>query len=234
MASHESPRTCALYLRVSSDVQTTANQRPDLVQLARARGLETIQVYEETGSAAKARPAFEKMWTDAHAGRFSHLLVWSLDRFGRSMSGNLSAVLELDRIGVSVVSVREPWLDTAGPVRSLLIAIFSWVAEQERTRIVERTKAGIERARRQGHRIGRPPASVNIATAVAMRSSGIAIREAARRLGVGASTLHRLLQAHDSLVAHGVPQSSALQRPATLTSVGVPEVAEIGDEPQAA
>jgi len=71
----------------------------------------------------------------AYRGDFEVVLVWSLDRLGRSMTGNLEAVLELDRCGVEVVSVREPWLDTGGPVRALLIAIFGWVAEQERAQI---------------------------------------------------------------------------------------------------
>ena len=121
------------------------------------------------------------------------LLVWSLDRFGRSMVGNLQAVLELDRIGVQVVSVREPWLDTGGPVRSLLIAIFSWVAEQERLRLIERTKAGLDRARRQGKRIGRPRAPVDVTRALALRREGKSMRETAKLLGVAPATLDRAL-----------------------------------------
>jgi hypothetical protein len=73
------------------------------------------------------------------------------------MVSNLQAVLDLDRCGVQVVSIREPWLDTGSAVRPLLIAIFGWVAEQERVTIVARTKAGLERARRSGARLGRPP-----------------------------------------------------------------------------
>ena len=76
----------------------------------------------------------------ARRAGFDALIVWAIDRFGRSMVGNLTDVLELDRLGVQVVSVRESWLDTGSPVRNLLIAIFSWVAEQERTRLVERTR----------------------------------------------------------------------------------------------
>jgi len=120
------------------------------------------------------------------------------------MVGNLQAVLELDRIGVQVVSVREPWLDTGGPVRSLLIAIFSWCAEQERERLIERTKAGLERARRQGRRIGRPRALVDVAKALALRNEGKSIREAAVVLGVGAATLHRALRLHDCTTRMGV------------------------------
>jgi DNA invertase Pin-like site-specific DNA recombinase len=92
--------TCALYLRVSSDGQSLENQRPELLQLAKARGLDIAKVYEEKVSAAKARPAYEQMMLDAQRGKYKALLIWSLDRFGRSMSGNLAAVLELDRIGV--------------------------------------------------------------------------------------------------------------------------------------
>lgn len=113
------------------------------------RGLEVTIINEEKVSAAKARPELAKMLRDAHVGCFEVLLVWALDRLGRSMVGNLQVVLELDRYGVEVVSLGEPWLDTGGPVRALLIAIFGWMAEQERTRLGERTKAGLDRARRQ-------------------------------------------------------------------------------------
>jgi hypothetical protein len=110
----------ALYLRVSKSdgSQTVENQRPEVEQLARARGFEIAQVYEEQVSAAKHRPRYEEMLRDARRGKFHVLVVWALDRFGRSMVGNLSDVLELDRLGVTVVSARESWLDTGGPVRS--------------------------------------------------------------------------------------------------------------------
>ena len=108
----------ALYLRVSSmDKQTIECQRPEVEQLARARGLHVVSVYEEQASAAKHRPEYEKMLRDAKKGSFNVLIVWAIDRFGRSMTRNLGDVLELDRIGVQVVSVRESWLDTGGPVR---------------------------------------------------------------------------------------------------------------------
>ncbi len=100
--------------------------------------------------------SYGAMMTDARRGAFDVLLVWSLDRFGRSMAGNVNDALALDAVGVKIVSVREPWLDTGGPVRDLLLAIFSWVAEQELRRLVERTRAGVERARALGTRSGKP------------------------------------------------------------------------------
>ena len=149
-------KRAAIYLRVSTEQQTVENQRLDLQRAAKARGLAISATYAERASAAKQRPAFDRMMTDARRGAFDVLVVWSLDRFGRSMAGNVNDALALDSAGVAIVSVREPWLDTGGPVRDLLLAIFSWVAEQELRRLVERTRAGMQRARANGTRSGKP------------------------------------------------------------------------------
>lgn len=185
--------SCALYLRVSTEEQTTANQQPELVAMAKARKLKIAETYEENASAAGVRPMFDRMLDDARRGRFGTIFVWALDRLGRSMVINVQTLLELDRIGVQVVSAREPWLDTSGPVRSLLIAIFSWVAEQERARLIERTKAGLDRARTRGVRLGRPRVSLNLELAHRLRGEGESVRQVARTLGVKPSTLHREL-----------------------------------------
>ena len=183
----------ALYLRVSSDQQSTECQRPEVEQLCRGRGLHVVAVYEEQASAAKHRPEYEKMLKDAKRGEFSVLVIWAIDRFGRSMTRNLADVLELDRVGVQVVSVRETWLDTGGPVRDLLVAIFSWVAEQERARIVERTKAGMVAAKKRGSRIGRPRARLDVGRLRELHVRGLTVREIAKHMGVGASTVQRHL-----------------------------------------
>jgi len=117
---------------------------------------------------------------DAHRGAFDVLVVWTLDRFGRSMTGNLAAVLALDAAGVQLVSVQETWLDTSGPVRPLLIAVFSWVAEQERARLIERTNAGLARARAKGVRLGRPVKAIDLREARQLFSDGLSVRQVAR------------------------------------------------------
>jgi len=185
----------AIYLRVSKSdgSQSVENQRPEVEQLARARGFEVEKIYEEQGSAAKHRPIFEQMLKDARRGKFTVLVLWSLDRFGRSMVGNLQDVLELDRLGITVVSVKETWLDTGGPVRNLLVGIFSWVAEQERARLIERTKAGLQAARRRGAKIGRPRRRVDLDRARELRAGGQSLRAVAKELGVGYATLCRAL-----------------------------------------
>ena len=109
-------------------------------------------------------------------------------------------VLECDRLGVPVISVREGWLDTSGPVRPLLVAIFGWVAEQERSRLIERTMAGLARARAQGKRLGRPPASrILLHAARDLVVAGTSVAEAAKRNGLSRSSLRRFLKDQTTL-----------------------------------
>lgn len=188
----EKPR-CAVYLRVSTSEQTTAGQKPDISALVAARGYAVVETYQEQASAVKHRPEMERLMADAAAGKFSVVVVWALDRFGRSLQGNINAILALDGLGVTVVSVREPWLDTAGPVRGLLVAIFSWVAQQERTRLIERTKAGIAVARAGGVKWGRKSvATLLLPGAEAERDRVMAKWDAGGQIG-GFKTLGVLL-----------------------------------------
>lgn len=197
-------RRAAVYLRVSTRDQTLANQVPDLERLIAARGFSIAATYQDEESGVKRRPGLERLLEDAKRHRFDVVLVWALDRLGRSMGDVLANVLELERIGVEVLSAREPWLDTTGPVRSLLVSVFAWVAEQERRRLVERTHAGLERARARGVKLGRPKARVERAALELALRDGLTLRQAARRLGVGASTLYREL-ARDG--GPGVPKT---------------------------
>jgi DNA invertase Pin-like site-specific DNA recombinase len=181
----------AVYVRVSTDRQTVQNQLADLERLAQARGYE-VTIYEEVESAAKARPVLDRLLADARAGRVQAVAVWALDRLHRSMVGAIQTVLELDRLGVRVLSARESWLDTDSPVRPLLVAIFGWVAEQERTRLIERTRAGMARARQEGKKIGRPRTStVMLHAAADLVRTGVPVAEAARSKGVSRASLRR-------------------------------------------
>lgn len=186
-------RKAAIYARVSSDEQTVQNQLDELRELAVVRGFDVVEIFEEVGSAAKKRPRFDAMMTAAKRGKFAVILVWSLDRFGRSMLGNMADVVELDRVGVQLVSLKESWLDTSGPVRSLLIGVFSWAAEQERLRLIERTVAGLNRARREGKRLGRPRVLIDLSRARRLRAEGRSLVDVAKVLGVSKSVLGRAL-----------------------------------------
>lgn len=188
-------KRAALYLRVSTKAQTTDSQRAEVERLAEHRGYEIVAVYDEQASArAKKRPQFDAMMAAAHRGEFDVLVVWALDRFGRSLHKNVADVVTLDTKGVEIVSVREPWLDTANPTRPLLISIFSWVAEQEGNRISERVRSGQARARKEGTHIGRPRAKVDRDKARKLRAKGHSIREIAAKLKTSPATIHRVLK----------------------------------------
>jgi putative DNA-invertase from lambdoid prophage Rac len=187
-----------MYLRVSTDDQDNANQEPALARMAVARGYTLTETFSETMSGSKkSRPALNAMMAGAREGRYRVVMVWAIDRLGRSMRGIVDTVIELDRCGVSVVSFQEPWLDMSSPVRPLLLSIFAWVAEQERARLIERTKAGLATAIAEGKTLGRPKRVIDMDQALRLRASGLSLKKAAKRLGVGTGTLHRALLSDD-------------------------------------
>lgn len=104
----------------------------------------------------------------------------------------VAALEELAALGIEYVSVTEPF-DTTTPQGRLLIHLVSAFAEFERGILQERTRAGLAAAKRRGVRLGRPPAHIDMFTAKALRAKGQSLRSIARRFGIGASTLHRLL-----------------------------------------
>lgn len=157
----------AVYLRVSKDdgSQTVDNQRPEVMQMAEGRGfvVEPTYIYVDEASGAKGRegrPSLDALMNAAARGKFRAVFVWALDRFSRddSFLGGLLMIGELDRYGVSLLSHQETWADTAGPFRSVLVHISMKLAASERRRLIERTRAGLARARAEGKRLGRPPA----------------------------------------------------------------------------
>jgi len=191
------PTRCAIYLRVSDpSKQTVENQRADCEAVAHARGYKLIEVYEEGASAAAVRPVFQRMMSDARQRRFDVLVIWAIDRFGRSFVYNILDVVDLDRLGVLVVSVKESWLDTtSGMVRQILVGIFSAMAEHERERHKQRVRAGMERARAEGRPLGRPRRSpIALSAARDDVARGVSVRQAAKKRGIAQSTLRDFLR----------------------------------------
>ena len=148
----------ALYLRVSTIEQDTANQLPALEDYAKHHGLEIVQTYSEEGTAWKNghQPKLARLLQDAKHGRFQVVLVWSLDRLSRE--GSLAILKLVDRLkhyGVRVLSYQESWTEAPGELADILYAITGWVAKMESQRRSERTKAGMERAQKEGKPIGK-------------------------------------------------------------------------------
>lgn len=147
-------------MRVSKndDSQNTENQKEPLKKMAESLGLKVVGEYTDMASGGNSnRPQFQQMLQDARERKFGLILVWSLDRFSREGISNTLHYLEgLKQAQVGLKSLQEGWLDTSGEgMGQLLIAIFSWLAKQERQRISERTKAGLQRAKLGGKKLGR-------------------------------------------------------------------------------
>lgn len=181
----------ALYARVSTVDQDPQVQLDELRALAAQRGWTAVEYIDHGVSAARLRmPARERMLEDAKRGRLDLVVVWRLDRLGRSVLDLLHVLHGLTSSGVGFLSVRDPGLDTTSAVGRLLVQLLAAFAEFERALIIERTRAGLARARARGTHLGRPMASVSEADAeAAVREHG-SIRAAARALGVSVGTLH--------------------------------------------
>ena len=151
-----------LYARVSLEegnkedrrYQEPENQLEPLRKWAQSLGYEIVEEYIDRCSGADHnRPNFQRMLNDAMLLKFNIILVWKLDRFSREgISHTLSYIERLRSRRIAVKSMTESWLDTStdNPLSEMLIAIFSWVAGEERRKISERTKLGIQRLKNLG------------------------------------------------------------------------------------
>ena len=152
----------------------------------------TASIYDEASGARNDRAGLRALLDAAHRREFDGVLIWALDRLSREGIGAMVAYLEKFKIaGVVVKSHQESWLDTASPVNDLLLAVFAWVARQERERIRERVKAGVTRARAAGTKFGRPRAIVDARHVERLLAEGLSVREVARQTGYARTTILR-------------------------------------------
>jgi len=196
MASNKN--RAAIYLRVSTtDRQTTENQRMALARVAEHRGWSIVQAYEDQGiSGAKGRdqrPAFDQMLKDAVRRRFDILMVWSIDRLGRSVLHVANALAEFDAAGVALYSDQQA-IDSTTPMGRAMIQMASVFGEQERQILRSRVIAGLDRVRQQGlKKLGRPKVSPKIEEAIRGHlKAGNGILKVAQIVGVGSGTVQRV------------------------------------------
>jgi len=161
-----SPTRVAIYARVSTDKkgQDPENQLVQLRAWCDRKGYVVVSEYADHESGSKGadqREQLGRLFADAARREFDMVLVWALDRFSRK--GMASTVADLQRLssyGVRFNSFSEPHLSTDNElVRDVLLAVLASLAKLERQKISERTKAGLERARAKGKRLGRAPFS---------------------------------------------------------------------------
>jgi len=196
---------CAIDARVSTrdKGQDFTNQLLALREFAAKQGWIIANEYIDQQSAKHDdRPEFRQMLQDASKRRFDVLLFWSLDRLSRE--GVLETLQHLQRLtsyGVAWRSFTEQYLDSTGIFREAVIGILAAIAKQERVRLAERTRAGLERARRSGAKLGRPAAKVDASAIRTMREQGQSWSEIARRTGLSRGTVQKVYSKEGNAVA---------------------------------
>ena len=176
------------YARVSTDDQHLDSQRAAL----RVFGCQRI--YEEKISGAKReRPELSKVLDHVREGDV--LVATRLDRLARSTRDLLEIAEVLNRSGVGLRSLAEPWADTTSPSGKMILTVFAGIAEFERSLIVERTSAGRFAAKQKGVRFGRPPklSAEQVALGQRLLAEGTSVRNAARILNCHHATLYRAI-----------------------------------------
>ena len=185
-----------LYARVSTnDQQTLPMQNRAMREYAARRGWTIAMQVREVGSGAARRNAREKLLEAARRREIDLVLVWRLDRWGRSVTDLLATLQELEHLGVGFVSLTEA-LDLTTPAGRAMAGLLAIFAEFEKEILRERTRAGLAQARQNGKKLGRPM-TAGLHTTVIRRlyRAGLAKAEIARRLGIGRTSVRRILAA---------------------------------------
>jgi DNA invertase Pin-like site-specific DNA recombinase len=190
-------KRAALYVRVSTDRQSVENQIRELTAIAERRGWQIVEVYQDTGiSGAKARderPALDAMFKDSCKRKFDVLMVWAIDRLGRSLVSLLDTITTLERCGCDLF-IEQQSIDTTSPMGRLIFQVTGAFAEFERSMIKSRVVAGMKRARAAGVKFGRPmfDDAKTIAAIKRDLAAGIGINKIAAKHSVANSTVSRI------------------------------------------
>ena len=191
---------CAIYCRVSTGTQDTNNQLDILRDVARLKGLTIVKEFLDEGvSGTKGRDqrkGFDQLIKGAIRKDYDLVLCWSVDRLGRNLSDLISFLNDITDAGCDLY-LHQNGIDSSTSSGRMMFGMLGLFAEFEAGIIRERTRAGMERARRQGKRIGRP-SNLNEGLKESiryMRSQGLGIRKIATDLKVGVSTVYKVLDA---------------------------------------
>ena len=187
----------AIYARVSTGEQTPDNQLKELRAVAKQMQWTVVEEFVDHGiSGAKdrdQRPAYDKMYKAIVRRDIDLIMAWSVDRLGRSLQHLVSLLSDLQAKHVDLY-LHQQGIDTTTPAGKAMFQMRGVFAEFERAMIQERIKAGLARARAQGKTLGRPRVSKLIESKIRQsRKKGMGIKRIASDLGVGVSTVQRVI-----------------------------------------
>lgn len=182
----------AIYARISTSDkgQDLETQLIPLRAFITARGWQIHEIYTDIMSGSKeSRPSLDKLMQDARRRKFDVVLVYRFDRFARSTKQLINSLELFSSLGIDFVSYQEA-IDTSTPAGKAMFTMISAFAELEKSIIVERVRSGLERARAQGKRLGRPKVYVDSETILKLRLQGLSVRAIASALGVSKTKVH--------------------------------------------
>jgi DNA invertase Pin-like site-specific DNA recombinase len=183
----------ALYARVSTlNNQDPEMQLAELREYAGRRGWQIVEEFTDQGVSGckESRPALNRLMSDACRRRFDAILVWKIDRWGRSLKHLVTSLAELDAFGIAFISLRDN-LDLSTPSGRLMMQLLGAMAEFERALIQERVRAGLRNARAKGRRLGRPRVIVDASRIGVLRAQGHSWSEIKAETGVSRGTAQR-------------------------------------------
>ena len=182
----------AIYGRVSTldKGQDVTMQTHELREYSVRRGWEIAGGYVDAGisGAKESRPELNRLMADAKLRKFDAVAVWKLDRFGRSLKHLVTALADLESLGIAFVSLRDGF-DLSTPSGRLMFQIIGAMGEFERNLIRERVRAGMAHARAKGRKMGRTARVVDMTVVAARRSAGESLRSIARDMRVSPALL---------------------------------------------
>ena len=184
-----------IYARVSTLIgQSPEMQLTELREYASRRGWEIFSEYVDSGvsGSKESRPELNRLMSDAHQRKIDAVLVWKIDRFGRSLKHLVNSLADLSAYGVAFISLRDN-LDLSTPSGRLMFQIIGAMAEFERSLIQERVRAGLRNAILKGKTLGRPRRIVNGDQLARLREQGASFREIGSAVGASAGTVRTRL-----------------------------------------
>ena len=198
MTATKKPVRVAIYARVSTsgNGQDVGLQLDELRAVAGQRGWTVVDEFVDEGVSGSVteRPALEDLLEAARRGKVDLVVVWKLDRLGRSLQHLLQLLDELTSLNVGFVSIRDAGLDTTSASGRLLLHLLGAFAEYERELIRERVVAGVRRAQAKGTHCGRPRVEMDLRPAISMLKGGYGLKAISRSLAVSRATLRRRLE----------------------------------------
>ena len=169
-------------------------QLAELREYATRRRWKVFREYVDVGisGSKESRPKLNELMSDAHQRKIDAVVVWKVDRFGRSLKHLVNALADLDSYGVAFVSLRDN-LDLSTPSGRLMFQIIAAMAEFERSLIQERVRAGLRNAKLKGKTLGRPRRIVSSDEMTRLREQGASFREIAKAVGASPGTVRTRL-----------------------------------------